>query len=116
MRLAKLSLIFVLTIMLSVIALAQSAAAAYLFDPLDGTSTPVVVRHLGEIRKPLGQKFNLDVDAFAGVKREKPIIGTWVSKRWTLAENVTFNLGPAVIYEESRFRVPGMIFGVQFRL
>lgn len=91
-------------------------SATYLYNAADKTSTPVITKSFGTIRNPLHLKLNLDVDVFTGIKRELPLFGTWVSYRWAAAENVALKFGPAITYENSRFRSPGVIVGIQFRL
>jgi len=95
---------------------ATDISATYLYDVKDRTSTPVALVKLGEIKDVLKTRLTLDVSTFAGAKAERPILGTWISFRQPLARNLDVSFGPAITYEASRFKSPGLILGFSLRL
>jgi hypothetical protein len=107
--------------LLPIAALGQSTPAAevsatYLYDVKDRTSTPVALVKIGEIKDVLKSRLSLDVSTFAGAKAERPILGTWISLRQPIARNLDVSFGPAITYEASRFKSPGLILGFSLRL
>lgn len=95
---------------------ATEISATYLYDVKDRTSTPVALVKLGEIKDVLKTRLTLDVSTFAGAKNDRPILGTWISFRQPLARNLDVSFGPAITYEASRFKSPGLILGFSLRL
>ena len=118
--LALLAMIIAVCLM-PIVAMAQTApttevSATYLYDVKDRTSTPVALVKIGEIKDVLKTRLTLDVSTFAGAKAERPILGTWISLRQPLAKNLDVSFGPAITYEASRFKSPGLILGFSLRL
>ncbi len=95
---------------------AAEVSATYLYDVKDRTSTPVALVKIGEIKDVLKTRLTLDVSTFAGAKAERPILGTWISLRQPLARNLDVSFGPAITYEASRFKSPGLILGFSLRI
>ena len=94
---------------------AQTLGGAYLIDLKSGRTRQVAIASIGEIRKPLGLNFNLQVDGFAGIDAGV-YPGVWISYSRPVAENVVFKFGPAFTFEDQRVRFPGFAVGFEFRL
>ncbi len=110
----RFSLILALCI-LPILVVAQSVnwSATYLYDAHDKTSTPVVTADVGRIESIFGiSKLNLTASTFAGVKKEQPIVGTWINAEARIARNAWLRVGPAITYERERFIGRGFVVGI----
>ncbi len=104
------------TVMLFVAAMpvkAQAYDLAYLYEPKTRLATPVAMRDIGVVSGILNTKFDLHVSAFAGIRDQRPLLGTWVGARFPVAKNAAFSIGPAITYEDSRFKSPGFVIGIK---
>lgn len=102
-----------LLLVIAVAAKAQEYDLAYLYEPKTRIATPVAMRDVGVVRSIVNTKFDLHVSAFAGVRDQRPLLGTWVGARFPVASNAAISFGPAITYEDSRFKSPGFVIGIK---
>lgn len=92
--------------------ISHGIGGTYLMDTKTWQARPVVTSPVGAIRNPLGLKFDLNVDAYAGVNDfDRVVPGMWISGGLRAADNMTVRVGPALELNNGRVRCPGVMIG-----
>lgn len=89
---------------------------AAVWDFRTHTSSAVVLRNIGIVEKPLGLKFNLDVDGFAGADMDSNITGgVAIGHTFPVARNVDFKFGLAISATQNKPTGAGLLLGLTYR-
>lgn len=103
-------------LILAASAIASAQSVGYVYEPRQKAFYEVVTTKIGTVNRPLGLKLSLSVNGFAGVGyRNRPIGGLSLTYHAKLAENVGFELGPAVFADSGRPTGWGVFAGVSWR-
>lgn len=94
----------------------QPWSIAAVWDFRTKTSSAVVLRNIGKIEQPLGFKFDLDLDAFAGSDIDSNVTGGLaISKTQAIAKNVDFKFGLTVSVTQNKPTGAGLLLGLTYR-
>lgn len=94
----------------------QPWSIAAVWDFRTKTSSAVILRSIGKIEQPLGFKFDLDLDAFAGSDIDSNVTGgIAISKTFPAARNVDFKFGLAISATQNKPVGAGLLLGLTYR-
>jgi len=89
---------------------------AAVWDFRTHTSSAVVLRNIGTSDRPLGLKFSLEVDGFAGADLQSNITGgIAIGKTFPVAKNADFKFGIAISATQNKPTGAGLLLGITYR-
>lgn len=99
--------------MIAVATIGSAQSASMYYDIKTKQLFPVVKRSIGTFQNVLHTKVNLEYSAFVGVDslQLRPIAGVALTYTAPLATNLTFEIGPALLYRDSTLKFSGVFLG-----
>lgn len=86
------------------------------WDARSKSTNYVILTKIGEVKRPLGLGFDLEIDAFAGSDAYANLVGgVSIGKTFPVAQNVDFKLGLGVSTQQGKPTGAGLLIGLTYR-